>query len=794
MRDESQQSARWYLLLEDQRHGPFSLAQVRNIHASGVVTPYTLARLHPEGSWREVVDDDTLKLLFQPQPNDNPPLPEAPIPPRTIWPLRNGWTAKRLIVPLGLAASAILAGVAWLNTPLTITPSAITPVPSTRPEEVVATTTLTAEALADRWAFDSLEACATGATLTFDDSGRFVDGEGRSSGRWKLAGDQLDLLGRLQRGAHEVATVRVIDDARLHLDVADKPGWTLHRCDTGRYRMPGSDTRRLAGRDLAGMTASQLRLARHEILARRGQIFEDAALKAHFSRKTWYTPSTQPSPLSEIEAANVAFIARLEPLFDRAKTTPPKPADRIDPDPSLAAALLAPLCRKNAIAGATCREVIHPTAPDGCPPDNQTLTIGAIHLGAFTRPDLQEAVAAYTGCAPRTAGQGGSILYQNADRSWRIKAILSGVMTRDCLKITRQNPSGQHQSTLLCLTDTAELAVVDPANSQRPHRVVLRSPPQPPSDSGFSRAQCDKLHVSAIITGFLNRDADPAGSVPVGVLYAAEMPPPELCTADDADFARLAESFLNNRQYRFGIAEFRPTPFFAGGPEGVTFFPPDLSTSLGVVPEDPPDAAAAAGPPSDEPDLCHFLHPPTIKTACAAAAAQADQQVIIQKTALDGNASAQFTLGLLLLDGVGVPKGREKALFWFRKSAAQGFALAQYNLGSLLLDDAARSSHQREAVSWLRRAADQNVIEALNALAYATMQGKGTPRNPNEAARLFRLAAEKGSASSQYNLSLLLTSGTGEPKDPREALLWLRRAAEQGHEAATTLLREMESQ
>lgn len=48
-----------------------------------------------------------------------------------------------------------------------------------------------------------------------------------------------------------------------------------------------------------------------------------------------------------------------------------------------------------------------------------------------------------------------------------------------------------------------------------------------------------------------------------------------------------------------------------------------------------------------------------------------------------GDAPTQFNLGLMYLDGAGVPQSSEHAVEWFRRSADQGYTKAQYNLGSL---------------------------------------------------------------------------------------------------------------
>ncbi len=46
-----------------------------------------------------------------------------------------------------------------------------------------------------------------------------------------------------------------------------------------------------------------------------------------------------------------------------------------------------------------------------------------------------------------------------------------------------------------------------------------------------------------------------------------------------------------------------------------------------------------------------------------------------------GNAKAQYNLGLMYRKGQGVPQDDAEAVGWWRKAAEQGHATAQYNLG-----------------------------------------------------------------------------------------------------------------
>ena len=46
-----------------------------------------------------------------------------------------------------------------------------------------------------------------------------------------------------------------------------------------------------------------------------------------------------------------------------------------------------------------------------------------------------------------------------------------------------------------------------------------------------------------------------------------------------------------------------------------------------------------------------------------------------------GDATAQYSLGLMYYNGEGVPKDSAEAVKWYRKAADQGYADAQFNLG-----------------------------------------------------------------------------------------------------------------
>ena len=106
-----------------------------------------------------------------------------------------------------------------------------------------------------------------------------------------------------------------------------------------------------------------------------------------------------------------------------------------------------------------------------------------------------------------------------------------------------------------------------------------------------------------------------------------------------------------------------------------------------------------------------------------------------------GDAAAQFHLGVLYAQGRGVPEDDQEALKWYRKAAEQGYAPAHYNLG------------------WMYH------------------QGQGVPQDYPAARKWYRKAAERGFAQAQFALGLMYDSGRSVPQDFIRAHMWYTVAA-----------------
>lgn len=86
-----------------------------------------------------------------------------------------------------------------------------------------------------------------------------------------------------------------------------------------------------------------------------------------------------------------------------------------------------------------------------------------------------------------------------------------------------------------------------------------------------------------------------------------------------------------------------------------------------------------------------------------------------------GNAKAQFILGVTYNNGTTVPQDYAEAVRWYRKAADQGNADAQYRLGIMYVKGHGISQDQVQAHKWFNLAAalgeDLAAIEARNTVA-----------------------------------------------------------------------------
>ena len=142
------------------------------------------------------------------------------------------------------------------------------------------------------------------------------------------------------------------------------------------------------------------------------------------------------------------------------------------------------------------------------------------------------------------------------------------------------------------------------------------------------------------------------------------------------------------------------------------------------------------------------------------------------EAAEEGNADAQYRLGLMYANGRGVAKDEKTAVLWYAKAAEQGNAPAQYNLGVRYANGQGVAKDENTALLWYGKAALHGDSDAQYALGWMCANGRGMAKDEKAAVGWYTAAADHGNAQAQCNLGVMYDSGQGVEKDEKAAVLW----------------------
>ena len=95
-------------------------------------------------------------------------------------------------------------------------------------------------------------------------------------------------------------------------------------------------------------------------------------------------------------------------------------------------------------------------------------------------------------------------------------------------------------------------------------------------------------------------------------------------------------------------------------------------------------------------------------------------------------------------NGQGIPQDYAEAVRWYTRAAEQGNAGAQFNLGVSYDNGQGVLQNHAEAVKWYRLAADQGDADAQLNLGFSYEYGEGLPQNNIMAHMWYNLASENG--------------------------------------------------
>jgi TPR repeat protein len=151
-----------------------------------------------------------------------------------------------------------------------------------------------------------------------------------------------------------------------------------------------------------------------------------------------------------------------------------------------------------------------------------------------------------------------------------------------------------------------------------------------------------------------------------------------------------------------------------------------------------------------------------------------------------GDANAQYNLGLLYARGQGVAQDYAQALAWYQKAAEQDVPAAEYNLGVMYANGQGVTANAAEAKKWFLKAEQKGVGQAVEGLAAVYGDNGGASESPAELEKWYREAAARGVARAAFNLGVMYDVGQGVQQDYSEALKWYRQAAEEGYASAMT--------
>jgi hypothetical protein len=133
-----------------------------------------------------------------------------------------------------------------------------------------------------------------------------------------------------------------------------------------------------------------------------------------------------------------------------------------------------------------------------------------------------------------------------------------------------------------------------------------------------------------------------------------------------------------------------------------------------------------------------------------------------------GDAEAQFALGLKYGNSQGASQDFGQAAHWYRKAAEQNHSLAQFNLGVMLAKGQGVPQDDAEAVIWIRRAAEQGDAGAQFSLGMRCHRDSVNPLQTDvaesriEAYKWFSLAAAQGYQGSVTACERLTLGMTGD--------------------------------
>lgn len=129
-----------------------------------------------------------------------------------------------------------------------------------------------------------------------------------------------------------------------------------------------------------------------------------------------------------------------------------------------------------------------------------------------------------------------------------------------------------------------------------------------------------------------------------------------------------------------------------------------------------------------------------------------------------------------------------KALRLLKVLSGKGYAKAQYAIGWMYDDGLGVFLNSRKAQKWYKIASKNNSIEAHLAIAYDYRHGHGVEQDIEKAVDISKGAAQSGNATALFNLGFIYWDGIGRDQNIELAIEYFQKAANLYYPTALSIL------
>lgn len=164
----------------------------------------------------------------------------------------------------------------------------------------------------------------------------------------------------------------------------------------------------------------------------------------------------------------------------------------------------------------------------------------------------------------------------------------------------------------------------------------------------------------------------------------------------------------------------------------------------------------------------------------------------LHQAAADGNAKAQFKLGMLYANGDEVDLSYSKAADLIMAAAESGLLEAQSTMGWLYANGYGVQQDDESAGYWYLQAANQGSAKDEFVLGTMYRFGQlGSRRDMAQSIHWYQKAANRGFAPAQFALGKMIMDGKHVEKDSVTAFQWLSLAHANGSKKAEATLKTL---